>query len=201
MSNIKVLENGDILVKNVILSYPHLFTPYGKGTDTKKYSAKFLMPKSTHKPDIVQLNQLIAGIAMARWKQKLPMANLFLKDGTLVAKNDGDENYFILAASELTRPAVINGDKSPIAASEADDKMYPGAIVNVLIRPWEQDNEWGKKVNANLLAVQYVRKGERLAAARTVDTDAVFDEISGFDDEDDTGLDDGFGGGDDGFGG
>ncbi len=198
MSNVKVLDNGDILVKDVILSYPHLFAPYGKGTETKKYSAKFLLPKATHKADIVQLNGILAAAALARWKAKLPMGNLCLKDGTLVAKNDGDENYFILAASEQTRPGVVNSDKTPIPASESDDKMYPGAVVNVLIRLWEQDNEWGKKINANLLAVQYVRKGERLAAARTVDTDAVFDDVSGFDDDtgfgDDIGGDDGFGG-------
>lgn len=199
MSNVTVREDGSILVKNVILSYPHLFSPYGQGTETKKFSAKFLMPKATHKADIALLGKLLGEMAMARWKQKLPMTNLCLKDGTLVAKNDGDENYFILAASETTRPAVIDADKTPIAASDADDKMYPGAVVNVLIRPWEQDNTYGKKINANLLAVQYVKKGERLAAARTVDTDSVFEDVSGFDDEEDNSgfgddTDDGFGG-------
>lgn len=191
-SNLIFREDGTILIKNVVISYPHLFEPYGQGDGAKKYSAKFLLAKSTHKADIVALNEFLAKTAMAKWKTKLPATNLALKNGELSGKEQ-EEAFFILSASESRRPSVIDADKSPIYPEDADEKMYPGTIVNVLIRFWEQDNQYGRKINANLLAVQRVKDGERLAAGRAnVDVDAVFDDVSSA--FDDAGDDDGFGG-------
>jgi hypothetical protein len=191
MSNIVFREDGTIMVKNVVVSYPHLFAPYGRDGESKKYSGKFLLRKDTHKAEIVALNKKLTELAVGKWQFKLPQAQFFLKDGEAFAKNEGDENYFIISASESTRPSVIDADKTAIYPEEADEKMYPGTVVNLLIRPWMQDNTYGKKINANLLAVQRVRDGERLAASRAIDTDSVFEDVSGaFGGE----TDDGFGG-------
>lgn len=190
MSNVIVREDGTLLIKNAVISYPHLFEPYGKGEDTKKYSAKFLLSKETHKADIVALNKIIADAAIAKWKTKLPATSICLKNGELTGKEQ-DENFFILSASESRRPVVVDTDKSPIYPEDAVERMYAGTVVNVLVRLWEQDNSYGRKINANLLAVQRVRDGERLSAApSTVDVDNVFDDVSGAFGDDDA---DGFG--------
>lgn len=196
MSNVKLNENGTILVNGVILSYPHLYEPYSQNGQKGKYSAKFLLPKATHKEAIVAINKIIEKMSVEKWKQKLPPTNLFLKNGELVAKNEGDENYFFLSASETVRPKVVDRDgRTPIPEEDAEGKIYPGAIVDVLINPWAQDNQYGRKINANLLAVRFREKGERLAGGRVeVNTADVFEDISGaFGDDSDDGFGDGFG--------
>lgn len=189
MSTIIKREDGSLIVKNVILSYPHLFEPWGMAGSKAKYSAKFLLPRDERKDDINKILSYLQSLAVEKFKQKCAATNLFLRDGQLTGKDD-DAPFFSISASDTHRPQVVDRDRSVLYPEDADEKMYPGAIVNVHIKPWVQDNQYGRKVNANLLAVQFVRDGERLAAARSVDPNDSFDDISGQ-----------FGGEDDGFGG
>ena len=85
---------------------------------------------------------------------------------------------------------MVGKKREPL--SEEDDVVYGGVIVNVLIRPWAQDNKFGKRINANLVAVQFVRDGERFGQARP-------DINEHFGDEEGGDGDSGFGDGDDGF--
>ena len=68
--------------------------------------------------------------------------------------------------------------------------IYAGCWVNILIRPWWQNSaKWGKRVNAGLTAVQFVRDDEPFGQGRITseDVDETFDEFadeaSGYDDE------------------
>lgn len=177
MNNVKIREDGTIVVMNAILSYPHLFKAWARNPNEKaKFSARFLLPKDTHAECINIIKQQCIKILKENNKgEKIPADKYFLRDGDLTGKPEDEGRYYI-AASEDTRPNVIDRDKSPL--TEEDDKMYPGAIVNVLIRPWWQNNNYGKRINANLLMVQFVAKGERIAGAARPDVDDVFDEIS-----------------------
>jgi Protein of unknown function (DUF2815) len=109
------------------------------------------------------------------FKGRIPADKLFMRDGAGMAKPEQEESWLI-AASESRRPDVINRDKSRL--NEEDDIVYAGCFVNVLIRPWAQSNIHGKRLNANLLAVQFVRDGERFGAERP-DIDEAFGDISG----------------------
>jgi hypothetical protein len=52
--------------------------------------------------------------------------------------------------------------------------------VNVLIRPWTQNHpKYGKRVNANLLAIQLVRDDARFSGTERPDVDDVFGDVSG----------------------
>ena len=42
--------------------------------------------------------------------------------------------------------------------TEADNLIYSGCYVNGKVDIWGQDNKYGKRVNAKLIAVQYVPK-------------------------------------------
>ena len=169
-------EDGCILVKNVRLSYPHLFKPWAKNPDkeTPKYSARFLMDKSTHAQEIKALGQHLTKMMQEHFKGRIPNDKLFFRDGAGSAKPE-QENCFLIAASETRRPDVIHRDRSRI--NEEDDVVYAGCYVNALIRPWVQSNIHGKRINANLLAVQFVRDGERFGAERP-DVSEVFDDVS-----------------------
>lgn len=182
-ANVVFREDGCILIKNARLSYPHLFKAWAKNPDkeTPKYSGRFLIDKKTHAADIKALGQHISKLMQEHFKGRIPASTLFMRDGKDTAKPE-QENSWLIAASESRRPDVINRDKSRL--NEEDDIVYAGCYVNVLIRPWAQSNIHGKRLNANLLAVQFVRDGDRFGADRP-DTDSAFDDVSGdFEDED-----------------
>ncbi len=177
--NIVFREDGTILVKNVRGSYLHLFEPWGMEGDKKKsYSGKFLLDKKTHAAEIKALGQHINKLAIDAFKAKLATDKVFMRDGDDSGKPEQEGNWVISASDSKTRPSVINRDKSPIV--EADDIVYSGCYVNVLIRPWVQNNpQYGKRSNANLLAVQFVRDGERFAGNERPAIDEVFGDVSG----------------------
>lgn len=174
--NVIIRDDGCILVKNVRLSYPHLFKKWGMNDgDTKKYSAKFLLDKKTHADDIKLLGQHIGGLMTEAFKARVGNDKLFLTDGANSGKEDLKDQW-VISATEDKAPDVLNRDKSRV--NEEDDIVYAGCYVNVLIRPWAQNNNYGKRINANLLAVQFVKDGERFSGVERPDMDEAFDEIA-----------------------
>jgi hypothetical protein len=174
--NVTFREDGCIQVRHVRLSYPHLFKPWGMNDgDEKKYSSKFLMDKKTHAADIKAIGQHLGAMQQEAFKGRIPNDKLFLRDGDQEGK-DTSAGQWVISASETKRPDVINRDKSRI--NEEDDIVYAGCYVNVLIRPWVQKNSFGKRINANLIAVQFVKDGERFSGVDRPDTDEAFEDIS-----------------------
>jgi hypothetical protein len=78
---------------------------------------------------------------------------------------------------------IIDKDKSPL--TEDDEKLYAGCYVNAIVELWYQNNNYGKRVNANLLGVQFFKDGEPFGDG----VSASEDDFDMFDDDDD-GLDD-----------
>ena len=138
-----------------------------------------MLPKSTHEADYKAIRAIADEKALSKFQAKLSAANLFIKDGEAFGSDDGDGNYYLLKASESTRPQVVDRDRSPLYPEDAGIKMYSGTVVNVLIRPWVQDNTHGRKINANLLAVQRVADGERRTSAPSpIIVNNVFDSLA-----------------------
>ena len=182
---IKFNEDGTILIKDVRLSYPHLFTASAaEEGKPKKFSGSFLLDNTTHAEEIAALKAKLIELQKEYFKAKVPAANLFFRNGDDKGKDEYAGTWYC-AASETMRPQVIGKRREPLA--ESDDIVYAGCYVNVLIKPWKQDNKHGKKVNANLLAVQFVRDGERFGQGRP-------DVSEHFEDEEGDGMsaDDGF---------
>lgn len=184
MSDINPQE-FEINLLGVRISYPHLFEPY-KGTqkDSKpKYSARFLLSKEAHSDLVKQIAKKMKELTAATpsFKGKLPTPDMLcLRDGDVYGKGEEEEGHWTLNASENTRPIVVDRDRSPLTAE--DDKIYPGCVVNAKIRLWAQDNAWGKRINANLLGVQFVKDGDRLGNGVPRQTaDEMFDAFEGDD--------------------
>ena len=153
---------------DVRLSYPHLFTPYA-GTDDNgkekkpKFSGRFLMPNDEFKAEKAALDAHLIKLQKEWFKQKLPSANLFFRDGDETGKEEFEDMWYV-QASESLRPQVLGARKEVL--QESNNVVYGGCYVNVLIRPWKQDNKYGRKINANLIGVQFKRDGERFGAER-----------------------------------
>lgn len=172
-------DDGFIQIRDVRLSYPHLFKKWAKDGEDKekaKFSAKFMLDKKTHGADIKALNEAIVALQNSELKGRIPNDKLCHRNGDDLGREDY-EGYWILAASESVRPTVVNKDKSPV--TEEDDIVYAGCYVNVLIRLWAQNNKYGKRINANLVGVQFVRDGDRFSSVERPDTDDMFEDESG----------------------
>lgn len=168
-----------IKMQCVRISFPSLFTTasFG-GEDTGKYEATFILNKGEHKASIKEIEAGMKELAKERFKGKLPPDDkLCLKDG-----DDTDRPEFagcmMLKASTKKRPLVLDRDKHPLI--DDDGAIYAGCYVNAIITLWAQDNQYGKRVNAQLDGVQFNKNGDPLGAGG-IDVDA-FDAF-GSDDE------------------
>lgn len=165
-----------ITVKNVRLSFPQIWTAkaFNEG-QTAKFSANFLLDKDRDKDQIADLKKAIKQAVTVHFNGQTPKGlDVFLKDGEDKAY-DGYENAMYVSASGKNRPTIIDRDRTPLV--EEDGKPYAGAYVNAAISIWIMDNKWGKRVNCNLVAIQFVKDGETFGSG-AVKADELFDDIS-----------------------
>lgn len=182
---------GRIMLKNVRLAFPNLFEPSTvAGEGEPRYSAAFILP-ADH-PQIKEINAKIKAVATEKWKDKGEAQIKALEKTGKVALHDGDEkpqydgfpgNMFISASAKVSaRPTVIDSNKAQL--SERDGKPYAGCFVNVSLDFWAQDNAYGKRINAQLRGVQFLRDGDAFSAGRPADSDE-FEEVTEGADADD----------------
>ena len=176
-------------VKNVRISFPKLFNAEsfaGDPTSKPAYSASFLLPPNH--PQLKALKAAIVAVAKEKWAEKAPaMLKAIeskdascLHDGNNKADTDGYAGNFYLSARSYTRPLVIDRDKTPL--TEADGVIYGGCFVNVLVDIYAQDSQFGKRINAVLKGVQFLRDGDSFGGGAPASPDA-FDDLSDQDDE------------------
>lgn len=165
-----------IQLKDVRLTFPQLFeAKQVNGQGDAKFSAAFLFPPNH--PQKAEVEKAIVEAATAKWgakandmlKQLKAADKLAVHDGDGKSDYDGYAGHLFINASNKVRPLVIDGNRSPLTAS--DGKPYSGCYVNAIIEFWAQDNQFGKRVNASLLGVQFWRDGERLAGGAVAAAD------------------------------
>jgi hypothetical protein len=126
---------------------------------------------------------------------------LALHDGDLKPNYDGypGNMYLSPSAKESERPSVIltlngvnvsrkdfEGDPKGLAEFEklCRSRIYSGAYVNASLDIWAQDNNFGKRINAQLRGVQFLRDGDAFAAGRPAESDEFETVTEGADAED-----------------
>ena len=171
-----------VKLSNVRLAFPQLFeakTVNGEGKPA--FSATFLLdPKH---PDIKALNATIEQVAKEKWGAKTDALlktaraadKVCLHNGDTKAEYAGFEGNFYLSARNATRPLVIDRDKTPL--TEQDGRPYAGCYVNASIDLWVQDNNYGKRINASLGGVQFLKDGDAFAGSGAASTDE-FDDLA-----------------------
>ena len=89
---------------------------------------------------------------------------------------DGYEGMFYVRAALDTRPVIVDTDLTPLDSS--DGKPYAGCYVNGTITLWTQDHPvGGKRINANLRGVQFLRDGESFGGAPRIIAEEEFDPV------------------------
>lgn len=175
-----------IKLENARLAFPELFTAKTvNGEGDPAFSATFLIdPKD---PQVKKINAAIDAVAKEKWgpkadailKQMRATDKVCLHDGDLKANYAGFPGTLYISARNATRPLVLDRDKTPLTA--ADGRPYAGCYVNASIELWAQDNKYGKRVNASLRGVQFLKDGEAFAGGGSASEDE-FDEIGTDDD-------------------
>jgi len=171
-----------VILKNVRLSFPSLFHKASYQGQETKFEATFLIPSDNKM--VAELQKAIKDAAEEKFGVgKVPKG----MKSPLIDGNEKDysgyEGMIAVKASSSRRVTIINKDKTPIA--EEDNIIYAGCYVNAIVETWVQSNDFGKRVNFNLLGVQFVKDGESFVTGSADVTDD-FDEIE---DDDDSFLD------------
>lgn len=136
-----------------------------------KYSAVVIFPPGSESEKKAQ-TAIDAVVKQGLNGKKPTPENLCMKSGN-GRSYDGYEGMLFISASKvkgdppLTASQMVGRDGKPVP----EETFYPGCEVNLLIDFWPQSNSYGKKVNASLVAVQFVNDGEKLAAGASADVE------------------------------
>lgn len=136
------------------------------GQGKPAYSGAFIIDPDNDQALIDFVTAKCEEVARAKWGEKAgPIItslklnnNLAIHNGDTKAEYDGYAGNFFINSRSETRPLVIDRDRSPLTA--ADGRVYSGCYVIAQVELWAQDNSFGKKVNAELKGVQFIRDGD-----------------------------------------
>jgi len=168
-----------LIVENVRLAYPHIFAKGSfQGKENDKYDAKLILDPEVNAADIERLKKVMGELVAGPLKgAKLNADKLCLTEG----KEDREETngMLVLSASNKTQPIALSAHSmDPVSEEQAAAAgiLYGGCYVNVKISLWAQDNAYGKRINANLIAVQHHAEGDRFGGGNM----SVPEAIAGF---------------------
>jgi hypothetical protein len=190
----------NVKLNNVRLSYPNLFeAKSGPEGGEAQYSASFLLDKSNNADAVTTMRDGIFKVAEAQWgtgKIKWSGDKLFinqdgkakevkvcLRDGSEKPETDGyGDGVVFFSARNKSQPPVV--DRNPqVRLTKDSGKPYAGCFVNASVRLWAQDNNFGKRVNASLAAVQFAGEGDSFGDA-PVNPEEVFGNVAAPADQD-----------------
>lgn len=191
---------GKMTLLGVRASYLFVFDPYKgkdeKGVEKLSYKGSFLVPKA----DLKIMQGKIDGVKMpimdalrmasreaqskewgddeTKWPKLKPEKKCW-RDGDLEDRDGYEGCWFLSASSKVeNKPlAIMNRkDKAGIWIPAQPGQIYSGCYVNATVRLWAQDNDYGKRLNAELKAVQFVRDGEAFGNNRPINPNEEFDD-------------------------
>lgn len=186
MSDTKTMR---VLLKDVRIAYAHGLweAKQPEQGGEAKFGCAFLFPEDHEAVKLI--DAACKKVAQARWGTKAETVLSQLKaadrlpvhDGALKTGSAGYAGNLYVNANNKAMPRILDRDRTVL--TQADGKPYSGCYVNALIDVWTQDNKFGKRINAGLAGVQFLRDGERLAGGSIASIDE-FEEIDTQDPED-----------------
>ena len=170
-------KDNNLLITNVRLSYAFLYSPY-KGEDGSQSYCTHLIFERNH-PQLPAINQAIRRAAATVWKDQAEVQLKALKAQQRLCVKEGDvakpgiEAYagkLFMSSSSKVRPRIVATISGINQEVDQDHEFapYSGCIANVMVNVWAQSNKYGKRINAQLMGVQFVRHEERLSGGGRV---------------------------------
>jgi hypothetical protein len=168
-----------IMLKNVRLAFPVLDVPEKfQGQGDPRFSATLLLDPGSENEKLIKAAMFAA--AEAKWGANKAQAAVdglsrsgktALGDGNTKDKYDGFEGklYVQAHAREKTPPTLLDMQAKPLPRNTG--MIYAGCYVNASIEFWAQDNNYGKRINASLRGIQFVRDGDAFSGGRPAEAD------------------------------
>jgi len=162
-----------VKLNNVRTSYFYGFEGFKDPDDPTKISfpSHFLMAPDHPGVALVKAAQRAAAVAM--WKDKADemlqalagQDRLCLHSGNISKAGNPDyKDLLYVSGNAKRRFTIVDADRSILTAK--DGRPYSGCYVNAIIQVWAQNNKWGKRINAQIAGVQFLRHGEAFGGGR-----------------------------------
>ena len=191
-----------IFLSSVRLSFPHIAEPQRQvnaetGKERISYNCEFIMPQDH--AGFTQFMQQFAALAAEKWKDHAQQVmQMIQSDRRLRCYGRGEEkvnkktfqpydgyagNVYITAGRD-SQPQIIQADGTPIdpnnsmAYQQLTRKMYGGCRVNAAVKPWLQENSYGRGVRCDLVAVQFAADDQPFGEG-AVDAAPLFGAVAG----------------------
>lgn len=172
-------------LNNVRLAFPNIFEPQVSEDGKASYGATLLFPRNH--PQFAAVEAAIETVAKEKWGAKAEVTLKQLRAADKTALHNGDskaqyqgfEGNFYVSARNPVRPTALDADKTPL--QQSDGRLYSGCYVNAVIELWPQDNKYGKRVNATLMGVQFLRDGDAFSGGGAASQDDFDDVTNGAD--------------------
>jgi len=185
--------NNVLWIRNARLSFPNVLVPKSVEKGPPKYSCNFLLTPDA--PEWSEIGQILQELATERWKEHAPAAiNMINQDKWMRCYGIGSEktsrqtgevyegytgNVVWIGGSNNAKPTLYGTDGKELPPTANANTMFVGGnYCDGVISLWLQDNEYGRGVRSNLVAVQYLREGEHFGSEE-VDAAGIFQPVAG----------------------
>lgn len=163
-----------VILKNVRLAFPCIWkAEQVQGQGDPKFNCAFLFPGDHPARKLMSDAIRQAAAEFPKWhgkheenlKKCVADLKVCLQDGNR-KEHEGYPGNFFVNASNKARPTIKDRDGKSILV-EADGRPYGGCYVNGIVDVWVQDNQFGKRINASLMGLQFVGDGDAFSGGRT----------------------------------
>jgi hypothetical protein len=193
--------NQNLIYLTARCSFPNIIDPQtrvnDKGEPVSSYNCDLILPPSD--PGFAKFMQTYAAMATEKWKenaqaamQRIQMDRKTRCYGQGAEKvsaktfqvHPGYQDMVFISARNPRQPQIIDVDGKPVDPTNTmliravAAKVYGGCYVNVVIKPWLQQNAQGIGVRCDLVAIQFARDGEPFGAA-PADVTGMFGQVAG----------------------
>jgi len=183
-------DDGLIRVDGVRFSYPHFKKPYaGDGDGEAKFGVVGLLPKKGNEAAKKLIDSRIAELLKENKVKALASDKKFIRDGDESDKEE-HEGHWTISARETRKPPLRNAQGETVEPEDVEELFQPGFWGSILIRPWFQNNKYGKRANAGLQSAQMICEDETFGEGRISDEELddiydTYDDDGSVDDEED----------------
>lgn len=176
-----------VVIKRGRLAFAQIWEPKSfNGAGEPRCSASIILDPVAQKGEVDKVVAAIQAVATEKWGAKAgdvlktlkAKGDICLHPGETKSEYDGFEGMVYVSAANKARPAVVDRDKSPL--TQQDGRPYSGCYCDFSIDIWPQDNQYGKRVNAKLLAIRFYEDGPGFSGGTSYSE-------SDFEDDDDAG--------------
>lgn len=166
---------GLIRLNDVRFSYFYGFDPFVAQPSPQNpkpkpvFTCHFLM-RPDH-PDLPRLVDVIKRVAEAKWKDTAPAVLQALKLQDKICLHNGNvtkagkpeyAGLYYVSGNNERRFAIYDANRSILTAQ--DGRPYSGCWGNGIIDIYAQDNQFGKRINATITGVQFLRHDDAFGA-------------------------------------